>query len=118
MPRFDGTGPFGEGPMTGRGAGSCGNPNWRAPRASLSYRWGGGLGFGPRAWSRAATGRGRGMRFWGFRAAGDYGPAGFGPTSQRTLDPDQEISLLQDEAERLRSMLEDVERRLRDLQDK
>lgn len=35
MPRFDGTGPQGQGPMTGRGLGPCG----------LGLRRGGGYGF-------------------------------------------------------------------------
>lgn len=42
MPRMDGTGPMGAGPMTGRGLGICG----------------GGMGVG-------RCGRGRGWGFWG-----------------------------------------------------
>jgi hypothetical protein len=53
-----------------------------------------------------------------FRAAAAYGPAGFEPAAPRALDPEQEISFLQNEADRLKSALKDVERRLRDLQDR
>lgn len=38
MPRFDGAGPFGYGPMTGRGFGPCGR--------GLAFRRGFGRGFG------------------------------------------------------------------------
>ena len=44
MPRFDQSGPLGQGPMTGRGLGPCG----------------GGLGFG------RGYGRGFGWRRWGY----------------------------------------------------
>jgi len=37
MPRFDGTGPMGYGPMTGRGMGPCGR--------GFRGNWGGGYGF-------------------------------------------------------------------------
>lgn len=37
MPRFDGTGPMGMGPMTGRGCGPCSHGRGRF--------WGGGYGF-------------------------------------------------------------------------
>ena len=35
MPRFDGKGPDGQGPMTGRGAGRCGGG--RAPNGSVAF---------------------------------------------------------------------------------
>jgi len=40
MPRFDGTGPMGEGPRTGRGLGPCGGGMRRGWGC-----WGGGFGF-------------------------------------------------------------------------
>lgn len=40
MPRFDGTGPLGQGPMTGRGLGPCGG--------GMGYGRGYGRGFGCR----------------------------------------------------------------------
>ena len=86
VPRFDGTGPRGEGPMTGRGEGHCaivlpesgqapygyaglqGEPvgsGTRAPRSTLGarlVRW-----LRPAAWLgrgfRRGAGRGRGRRF-------------------------------------------------------
>ena len=67
MPAGDGTGPVGQGPMTGRGLGYC------AGFPMPGYAWGGpGRGFGGR-------GGGRGWRH-GFRATGMTGwqRAGFG----------------------------------------
>lgn len=49
MPRFDGTGPFAQGPMTGRGMGPC------------------AFGFGlRRGWGKMSHGVGRGSGFWGW----------------------------------------------------
>jgi len=39
MPRYDGTGPFGQGPMTGRGTGAC--------KGMAQRRCGRGRGMGP-----------------------------------------------------------------------
>jgi hypothetical protein len=80
MPRFDGTGPQGQGPMTGRGEGYCavrlpdepeqsaygyaglqgtpvqtGSPAGRLTFRSRLARW-----LRPAAWSRRTFGRGRG----------------------------------------------------------
>jgi len=53
MPGFDGTGPLGQGAMTGRGMGRC-NPAWNA----------GAIGRG------LGRGMGRGMAYAGFQDAG------------------------------------------------
>ncbi|MFA5189676.1 MAG: DUF5320 domain-containing protein [Verrucomicrobiia bacterium] len=53
MPRGDGTGPFGNGPMTGRGAGLCG-------------------GAGQPGYASGGWGRGHGWRRW-FRTTGLFG---------------------------------------------
>jgi len=61
MPRFDGTGPQGQGPMTGRGEGYCAIPLGRVAqgytglqgRPLLQRRW-------FRLFGRAGSGRGRG----------------------------------------------------------
>jgi hypothetical protein len=44
MPGFDGTGPAGQGPMTGRGMGPC------SGNAGYGQRFGGRRGFGFRQW--------------------------------------------------------------------
>jgi hypothetical protein len=59
MPRFDGTGPQGRGPMTGRGQGTCIIPVNRAPQAPAVSGIGRGLG---RAAGRGlGRGAGRGL---------------------------------------------------------
>ncbi|MBN1942659.1 MAG: DUF5320 domain-containing protein [Phycisphaerae bacterium] len=48
MPGFDGTGPMGQGPMTGRGLGPCGR--------GMAFRRGGGRGLGyGRSWFRGGA---------------------------------------------------------------
>ena len=77
MPRFDGTGPQGEGPMTGRGEGYCAVKTPDSEQESYGYAGVQGtpvrLGFGARfsRWMRPVLrlgrgfgrGRGRGRRF-------------------------------------------------------
>ncbi len=49
MPRGDGTGPIGMGPMTGRGAGFCAGfkiPRFKNPRIRRGMELGWGRGFG------------------------------------------------------------------------
>ena len=70
MPRGDGTGPMGMGPMTGRAAGYC--AGYPAP-GFMNPGPGGGFGGMGRGWGR---GRGRG-RGWGWQAG--YGAAAYGP---------------------------------------
>jgi hypothetical protein len=68
MPYFDGTGPAGQGPMTGRGQGPCANNSW--------FGRGRGFGFGPPR--RIGRGRGFGRRFarpfWNVQNADDSDP--------------------------------------------
>ncbi len=68
MPGFDGTGPLGMGPGTGRGLGPCGAGvrGWFGPRwfPGFGRRWfGRGRGFG-RGWFGRGRGRGFGRWFW------------------------------------------------------
>ena len=55
MPQFDGTGPSGIGPKSGKGMGPCGR-GFGVPRQGFGFRrdsgWGRGMGFGRRcaAW--------------------------------------------------------------------
>ena len=79
MPRLNGTGPQGAGPMTGRGMGRCNNANANAPM------YGRALGFG--------RGRGQGR---GFGFAGNYGANYY--TSTETTPEQQKDMLNQDKA--------------------
>jgi len=93
MPGFDGTGPMGMGPMTGRGMGPCGRGYGRP------------FGFG-RGW-----GSGRGLGFSGARR-GYYGPA----PVWREPTPAEEMSDLRAEAECLRGELNRIEKRIAELE--
>jgi hypothetical protein len=72
MPRGDGTGPQGQGPMTGRGRGKC-NPK---DRASVSSEQG-GMGLGRKLGRSRRQGPGRGAD----RSAGRGGRQGQGRRS-------------------------------------
>ncbi len=118
MPRGDRTGPLGEGPMTGRAAGYCDGQS--DPDAAISPASGRGAfarlagrrhgrGMGP------GGGRGHRNRFFAtgvpFSAIADQEAGPF-------LQPDDEIPLLKKEAQRLKSMMETVDKRLKQLETK
>ncbi|MDI7276559.1 MAG: DUF5320 domain-containing protein [Anaerolineae bacterium] len=120
MPRGDGTGPMGMGPMTGRAAGYCagyGVPGYANPIP--------GRGF----WGRGGRGGGRGWRNWyyatglpGWARAGLYpawGAVPWGPVPFQAPPapaPEQEASFLRAQAENLRAALESIEKRLQELE--
>jgi len=105
MPGYDGTGPRGEGPMTGGGFGYCGT--------------GRPVGLG-RAWPLLGLGLGLGLR-WGARRFGGrwpgrgygrgYGP-GLYPEDDLWLEPptrEEEAAALEQDASFLRRRLEALE---------
>jgi len=105
MPRGDGTGPMGNGPMTGRGAGYC------AGYATPGYT-NGGFGFG--------MGRGRGFR----RMAG-YGypmnaPYQGYPENMGTYQPPvyDEKEILENQVASLEKQLEQMRNRLKGFEEK
>ncbi len=71
MPRGDGTGPAGQGPLTGRGAGRCAGND--VPGYGNGF-FGRGFGF--------ARGLGRGMGFG--RSFGNYNQAPYTETSEKS----------------------------------
>lgn len=119
MPRGDGTGPMGQGPMTGRGAGYCaGNnlPGFMSPGPGRGY-WGRGRG----------GGFGRGNR-WYWRRQPMYAPpapaypapaypapAYPAPYPSAQIEPQDEIKYLETVAENLRKELDAVQKRLEEL---
>ncbi|MBA7611483.1 hypothetical protein ES703_18707 [subsurface metagenome] len=113
MPRGDGTGPGGLGPMTGRAAGYCAG----YPMPGFMNPYGGrpGLGFG--------YGRGFGR---GFRRA--FGPAYSYPVTppptaygggfyQPPVEPKQEMEMLAEEAKALKEQLEAINKRVSELKE-
>lgn len=105
MPRGDGTGPMGFGPMTGRAAGWC--AGFPGP-GFMNRAAGPGFGFG----------RGRGWR-WMYYATGvpGWARAGFSPYSQVpwVTTAGEEEDLLQQQAGFLERQLEAVRARLNKL---
>ncbi len=97
MPRGDGTGPMGAGPMTGRGAGYCAGysaPGFAnsTPRRGLGFRGG---------WRRM------------FYATGLPGWMRFAPPT-----PQQETDALKAQAEALKQELDAINKRIADLEGK
>jgi len=88
MPVFDGTGPGGIGPMTGRGMGPCG----------------GGYGYGRGGYGRGmGYGRGLGRGFgWG------YGPVGYTPRVTKK----EEKEILEGDLEAIQEEMNDIKARL------
>jgi hypothetical protein len=126
MPRGDGTGPAGMGPMTGRAAGYCAGysvPGFANPAGGRFY----GAG---RSFLGARGGRGRGYRNW-YRATGLFGwqrynmgmPAWGGsyapqvnPYAGPEVTPDDEKEMLKEQAEFLKQQIDDIQARLDELE--
>ena len=113
MPRFDGTGPMGAGPMTGGARGRC-NPSGR-------YYGAPGYGFGRGAGYRGARGYGRGLGGRGTYApaGGWYGPAYAPPYGNSyPMNPDDEMNMLRDEANAIKNDLDAINKRIGELESK
>jgi len=119
MPRGDGTGPAGMGPMTGRGAGYCAGypvPGFMNPVGGRGY-WGWGRGRG------GGWGRGFGRGFGWARAGYGYpawGAAGYpyapypAPFAQAPT-PENELVGLKQQAEYLQDSLDEIKKRMEEL---
>ena len=118
MPRGDGTGPAGMGPMTGRAAGYCAGypvPGYMNPVGGRGY-WGRGRGGG---WGR---GFGRGF---GWARAGYGYPAGGAAMYPYTPYPapfapaqtaEQELADLKQQAEYFQDALDEIQKRMEQLE--
>jgi len=123
MPRGDGTGPAGMGPMTGRAAGFCAGypvPGYMNPVGGRGY-WGWGRGF----WGRGG-GRGRSFgRGFGWARAG-YGYPVWGPAvgpyaaypnpAAPTVTAPQELDALKQQAEYFQDTLDEINKRIGELE--
>ncbi|TFG24054.1 MAG: hypothetical protein EU529_05490 [Promethearchaeota archaeon] len=123
MPRGDGTGPWGQGSMTGRGLGYCAGYN------TPGYTKGPGMGLG-RGWSsRSRFGIGRNLawrRGWG-RGVGGFGsyrtPIYLPSTMPQPIVPENQLNMLkqekqflQSEMERIKNGLGDISKRIEELE--
>ena len=117
MPRGDGTGPGGLGPMTGRAAGYCagypvaGFMNPYVGRPGLGFGFGRGFGRG------LGRGFGRGFRS-GYAYPIAYAPPVYGGSGfyQPPIEPKQEIGMLNEEAKALKGQLEEINKRIVELE--
>ena len=112
MPRGDGTGPGGMGPMTGRGAGFCAGyamPGSMNPVPGRGF----GMGFGGGYQRRGLGGGGRGWRQC-FHAAGMPRWMRFGASAfpHQNRDPEMEKQALDEQMEALKTKLELLRLRL------
>ncbi len=119
MPRGDGTGPAGMGPMSGRAAGLCAGypvPGYMNPVGGRGF-WGWGRGRG--------GGRGRRNWFWATGVprsamAGFGWPASGAPVAPfapaMTPAPQQELEALKQEASYFQDALKDIQERIDELQ--
>ncbi len=106
MPRGDGTGPAGQGPMIGRAAGFC-----------AGYDGPGYMTYGrPRLHLRRGFRGGRGPGFR--RGFTDYAPQAqaYRPFSEQEVSREEQINMLKQTADNLAQELKMVEERLNELQ--
>ena len=117
MPRGDGTGPMGMGPMTGRAAGYCAGfpvPGFMNPYGGRGYwAWGRGGGRGRRNWFYATGLTGYQRAAMGWPAYGAVPPAAVAPVPP---GPGQELTSLKAQAQRLQEALKDINQRIDELQ--
>ncbi len=116
MPRGDGTGPMGMGPMTGRAAGFCAGystAGYMSPVPGRGFGFGRGRGSG--------FGRGMGLGFRGGRGGGGYrglpytvpeAPYGAGMPPYGGPTPQQETELLKGQAEYFEDALANIKKRI------
>lgn len=136
MPRGDGTGPAGMGPMTGRAAGFCagsGAPGFAsAPGWGRGYGMGYGRGFGAgwgrgfglgRGWGRGYGWRAWGRPSWGAPAYPATGPAwtpqaaSWGnPWSVAEISREEELEYLRGQAAALKGELDSISQRVSELE--
>lgn len=115
MPRGDGTGPMGMGPMSGRGAGFCagyGVPGYANPAPGRGF----GMGFGRGRWFAGGGGRGWRHCFYatGLPGWARFGAYGYGayPMPAMRPDPEMEKQALKAQADALEAELEMIRKRL------
>lgn len=102
--------PYGEGPMMGRGAGYC--AGYSMPGFANTAGRFGALGFG-----RGFVGRGRGFRHW-FYATGlpRWMRCGFNSSAPNQYSQDDEKAFLKQQVEYLTNTIENINKRLSELE--
>jgi len=129
MPRGDGTGPAGMGPMTGRAAGYCAGypvPGFMNPYGGrgLGMAWGRGGGWGMgMAWRRGWGGGGWGGGGWGGGGWGGggyapapYAPPAYAPPAWGAPSREDEMEMLRTQADWLKGQTDAVNKRIQELE--
>jgi hypothetical protein len=107
MPGFNGTGPLGAGPMTGRGGGYCMSyvgPDSRFNQGSCQNGW-----YSRRRFHAA------GLHCWAMWPTGAVLSA---PVYAPPLNSEQELNFLREQAENLEKALEQIKKRIKELENK
>ena len=117
MPRGDGTGPMGMGPMTGRAAGFCagfGTPGFANPLGGRGFGMGAGRG-------RGCGGRGfrnmfhpTGLTGWQRAAGGPWAAVVPPPAAAATRD--QQVTALKSQAAYFENALDELRKRIDELE--
>ena len=115
MPGFDQSGPRGEGPMTGGARGRCNPRGFFNTFGGFGMGRGARRGFGQGFGSGRGYGRGPGRRGFSPAGGGWYGPAYDRPYAMNEKD---EISMLKNEADALNGELNEINRRIEELEGK
>jgi len=112
MPAYDGTGPRGMGPMTGRGMGYCAeyasNPNYFGAGRRIGRGFSRGRGFGqdsvynPRGLLRP--------RFMSTEISGGYAENPYHPPTK-----EEELAALNNDRKKINSQLSGIEKRIKEL---
>ncbi len=119
MPRGDGTGPAGMGPMTGRAAGYCAGypvPGFINPVGGRGY-WGRGRGGGRgwRHWYYATGVPGWARANFGYPARGGFVGHNM-PYAGQGVTAEQEMQGLKQQAEYFESALDEIKKRIEQLE--
>jgi hypothetical protein len=103
MPAFDGTGPLGQGPMTGRGRGYC--MTYRRPGYGNAY---GGFGFG----------RGRRNRFWATGLPGwQRNQAPYPGYAEPQPSKEERLEMLKEEAKYFENALNEINEEIKKMEE-
>lgn len=111
MPRGNGTGPAGMGPMTGRGAGYCAGYGVAGFENPVNGR---GMGMGMGGRGQGGGGRGRRNQFFATGLPGWQR----GAQGVSVIDSEQELAMLKSQADHLQETIEGLRQRMDELQDK
>jgi len=110
MPGGDGTGPNGMGSMSGRGMGFC--AGYVMPGRAGFFGGRGGIGRG----RGMGGGRGHRNRFFATGLTGWQRAAAFAPASAPAPTREEEVDLLRSQAEYVKVALEDIRKRIDELE--